>query len=91
VRVEPRQLQQWYRTLDHLLACKKQIEHALFMRLRDLFSLRVDMVFYDLTSTYFAFISRWSTRSQAKRCGGSSSRGPRQCRFLKLLRRGIRV
>jgi transposase len=53
VRVEARQLQQWYRTLDQLLACKAQVEHALFLRLRDLFSLRVDMVFYDLTSTYF--------------------------------------
>jgi transposase len=53
VRVEARQLQQWYRTLDQLLACKPQVEHALFVRLRDLFSLQVDMVFYDLTSTYF--------------------------------------
>jgi hypothetical protein len=53
VRVEARQLQQWYRTLDQLLACKAQLEHALFVRLRDLFSLQVDMVFYDLTSTYF--------------------------------------
>ena len=39
------QLQQWYRTLDQLLACKAQVEHALFLRLRDLFSLQVDMVF----------------------------------------------
>jgi transposase len=53
VRVEARQLQHWYRTLDRLLACKAQVEHALFLRLRDLFSLRVDMVFYDLTSSYF--------------------------------------
>jgi transposase len=53
VRVKAHQLQQWYRTLDQLLACKAQIEHALFVHLRDLFSLRVDMVFYDLTSTYF--------------------------------------
>ena len=53
VRVEPQQLQQWYRTLDHLLAGKDKIELALFFRLRDLFSLQVDMVFYDLTSTYF--------------------------------------
>jgi transposase len=53
VRVEMRQLKRWYRTLDQLLACKAQIEHALFLRLRDLFSLRADMVFYDLTSTYF--------------------------------------
>jgi transposase len=53
VRVEMRQLKQWYRTLDQLLACRAAMEHALFLRLRDLFSLRVDMVFYDLTSTYF--------------------------------------
>src|SRR5436190_5251553 len=53
VRVEARQLQQWYRTLDQLLERKAQIEHALFLTLRDLFSLRVDMVLYDLTSTYF--------------------------------------
>jgi hypothetical protein len=53
VRVAARQLQQWYRTLDRLHACKEATEHALFLTLRDLFSLRVDMVFYDLTSTYF--------------------------------------
>jgi hypothetical protein len=46
-------LQHWYRTLDRLHACKKETEHALFLTLRNLFSLRVDMVFYDLTSTYF--------------------------------------
>src|SRR6201981_688536 len=32
---------------------KDTIEHALFITLRDLLSLQVDMVFYDLTSTYF--------------------------------------
>jgi transposase len=53
VRVEARQLQQWYRTLDQLIERKTAIEHALYLRLRDLFSLQVDMVFYDLTSTYF--------------------------------------
>ena len=53
VRVELRQLKTWYRTLDRLLEYKAEIEHALFTTLRDLFSLQVDMVFYDLTSTYF--------------------------------------
>jgi transposase len=53
VRVEMRQLQQWYRTLDQLLASKEKIELELFVHLRDLFSLQVDLVFYDLTSTYF--------------------------------------
>jgi transposase len=53
VRVASRQLKQWYRTLDQLLEHKAETGHALFVTLRDLFSLRVDMVFYDLTSTYF--------------------------------------
>jgi len=53
VRVEMRQLKQWYRTLDQLLARKSDIERALYLTLRDLFSLQVDLVFYDLTSTYF--------------------------------------
>ena len=38
---------------DALAAHKTTIEKQLFLRLRDLFSLRAEMVFYDLTSTYF--------------------------------------
>lgn len=53
VRIQFRQLGQWYRTLDQLLARKAQIERDLYLRLRDLFSLKVDLVLYDLTSTYF--------------------------------------
>jgi transposase len=53
VRVEFRQLMQWYRTLDQLEERKEQIERELYLRLRDLFSLQVDLVLYDLTSTYF--------------------------------------
>lgn len=53
VRVQLRQLKQWYRTLDQLAARKPAIEQALYLRLRDLFSLKVDLVLYDLTSTYF--------------------------------------
>lgn len=53
VRVALRQLKQWYRTLDQLHARQRQIEQELYLRPRDLFSLKVDMVFYDLTSTYF--------------------------------------
>ena len=53
VRVALRQLKGWYRTLDQLLERKAEIEYALFLTLRDLFSLKVDLVFYDLTSTYF--------------------------------------
>jgi transposase len=53
VRVKDRQLRQWYATLDQLGVQQKQIERALFLRLRNLFSSSVDLVFYDLTSTYF--------------------------------------
>src|SRR4051794_21350555 len=53
VRVPPRQLDAWYRTLDQLHAAKDRIEVALYHRLRDLFSLKPDLVLYDITSTYF--------------------------------------
>jgi transposase len=53
VRVKDGQLQQWYRTLDGLMKYKERIEKELFLCLRNLFSLNVDLVFYDLTSTYF--------------------------------------
>lgn len=53
VRVDDRQLDGWYRTLDKLLAAKEDIEAALYGRLRDLFSLKPDLVLYDITSAYF--------------------------------------
>jgi len=53
VRVAPRQLMLWYRTLDALLAARKAIERELYLRVRDLFSLNVDLVFYDVTNAYF--------------------------------------
>lgn len=53
VRVDLNWLQGWYRTLDELLVHKPQIEQELFGRLRTLFSLNVEMVFYDITSVYF--------------------------------------
>lgn len=53
VRVHPRQLDAWYRTLDQLIKAKDPIEVALYHRLRDLFSLKPDLVLYDITSTYF--------------------------------------
>jgi transposase len=53
VRVHDQQLDSWYRTLDRLLEAKEDIETALYARLRDLFSLKPDLVFYDITSTYF--------------------------------------
>ena len=54
VEIDLTQLQRWYRTLDHLLLNKDKIEVVLYHRLRDLFDFQPDLVFYDLTSTYFA-------------------------------------
>lgn len=53
VRVDKNQLAIWYRTLDQLLPLKNKIEVQLYAQLRDLFSFDIDLVFYDLTSTYF--------------------------------------
>jgi transposase len=53
VRVDWQQLQSWYRTLDPLVLNKSRLEVALYQQLRDLFNLQPDLVFYDLTSTYF--------------------------------------
>jgi hypothetical protein len=53
VRVHHQQLDAWYRTLDQLVAAKAKIELALYQRLRDLFSLKPELVLYDITSTYF--------------------------------------
>ena len=53
VKVSCEQLRLWYETLDELLAHKPQIERAIWQQLRDLFSLEPELVFYDITSTYF--------------------------------------
>jgi hypothetical protein len=53
VKVGFDQLQLWYQSLDDLLAQKQRIEKAIFLELRNLFSLQPDLAFYDITSTYF--------------------------------------
>ncbi len=53
VKVSFEQLRLWYETLDDLLAQKPRIETAIWQQLRDLFSLEPELVFYDITSTYF--------------------------------------
>lgn len=49
----PLELQHLYRSLDALGGVKEPVEEALFGRLKDLFNLEIDVVFYDLTSSYF--------------------------------------
>ena len=53
VRVESFQLQRWYRTLDALLPLQQRLEEHLFEQFRHLFAPDCELVFYDLTSTYF--------------------------------------
>jgi hypothetical protein len=57
VRVEMRQLQQWCGTFDRSLASKEEIELGLFVQLRDLFSLQVDLVFYALSDQVKRFLA----------------------------------
>ena len=47
------ELHHFYRALDFLADHKDEIELELFKRVRDLFSLELDLVFWDTTSTYF--------------------------------------
>ena len=53
VKVSFEQLRLWYETLDDLLVQKASLETAIWQQLRDLFSLEPELVFYDITSTYF--------------------------------------
>ncbi len=53
VKVDFKQLQRWYRSLDRLIALKDELEVGLYYQLRDLFSLEPDLVLFDITSTYF--------------------------------------
>ena len=79
VKVKHEQLNRWYRTLDALLAAKEQIEEALYLRVRDLFSIKVDLVFYDLTSTFFC---RKSPVGRLRRHGHSKDGKPRQVQVM---------
>jgi len=53
VKVDHRQLDRWYAAVRRLSKVKDALEVELYLRLRDLFSLKVDLVLYDITSTYF--------------------------------------
>ena len=53
VKVSFEQLRLWYETLDDVLAGKLHSESGIWQELRNLFSLEPELVFYDITSTYF--------------------------------------
>jgi transposase len=53
VKVSFEQLRLWYQSLDDLRRQKSRVEKQLLLELRNLFSMRPDLAFYDITSTYF--------------------------------------
>jgi hypothetical protein len=79
VKVTARWLNPWYRTLDALLGGKEPIERALFNRVKDLFHLEVELVLYDLTSTYF---ERRDPVGTLRRHGKSKDGRPRQVQVV---------
>jgi len=52
-RLEGLELHHLYRSLDFLDEHKEEIEGSLFERMKNLFNLKLDLVFYDTTSIYF--------------------------------------
>jgi transposase len=47
------EVMKFYRAMDYLFKMKDEIENYLYHLVRDLFHLEVDLIFYDLTSSYF--------------------------------------
>ncbi len=43
----------FYRSMDHLVKIKDDLEFAIFKKLRNLFSINVKLTFYDITSSFF--------------------------------------
>jgi hypothetical protein len=73
-------LNSWYHTLDAVYRSKEAIEKELFLRLRDLFHLKVDLVFYDLTTLYF---ERREPTGELRRHGSIDKDGkPRNVKVL---------
>ena len=79
VKVASPQLDGWYRTLDALLGAKAGLEQHLYGRVCDLFSLKVDVVFYDLTSTFF---QRREPQGTLRRHGHSKDGHPRDVQVV---------
>jgi len=50
---EPLSYQHFLRVMDYLIILKDKLERFVFSRIVDLFNLKLNLVFYDLTSSYF--------------------------------------
>lgn len=53
LEVQRAEAMKFYRAMDYLIQMKEDLERHLYLQLRDLFSMKVDLVFYDVTSSYF--------------------------------------
>jgi transposase len=59
-RVADLEYQHLLRSLSVLMSIKDEIEKKLFLHLGELFDYKVDLVFYDLTSSYVEGVADWS-------------------------------
>jgi transposase len=59
-RVEDLEYHHLLRGLSVLVSIKNEIERKLFLHLGELFDYQVDLVFYDLTSSYVEGVAEWS-------------------------------
>ena len=59
-RVADLEYQHLLRSLSVLTSIKDEIERKLFLHLGELFDYTVDLVFYDLTSSYVEGVADWS-------------------------------
>ncbi len=48
-----KEVMKFYRAMDEMIKKKEELENHIYHKLRDLFSIEVDIIFYDLTSSYF--------------------------------------
>lgn len=51
--VQRAEAMKFYRAMDYLIQMKEDLERHLYLQLRDLLSMKVDLVFCDVTSNYF--------------------------------------
>lgn len=79
VKITWEQLNEWYRTLDAVWDQKKSIEKELYLKLRDLFHLKADLIFYDVTSIYF---ERREPKGKLRRHGHARDGKPRNVQVL---------
>ena len=79
VKIAWEQLNEWYRTLDAVWGQKACIEKELYLKLRDLFHLKADLVFYDVTSIYF---ERREPKGKLRRHGHQRDGKPRNVQVL---------